>query len=729
MKRNTLFYIVVTSVFVFLLWLILKQGHSLESGRVYSTNITNESSGIHPISITTFFQHFRQNLQHSLAILILQIISIVLIARLLGWLMIKLRQPVVIGEIMAGILLGPSLLGTLFPGFSAFLFPVESFNNLQILSQIGLIMFMFIIGMELDLAVIRRSAASAIVISHASIVFPYFLGVGLAYFLYANYAPANITFMAFALFMGIAMSITAFPVLARIVQERNLTKTELGALAITCAAVDDVTAWCLLAIVIAIVKAGEMMGAYASILLTVAYILFMFYLVKPVLAKVANKYFTRETIHKNIVALIFAFLLLSSFLTEVIGIHALFGAFLAGVVMPSNSKFRMVFAQKIEDFSLVLLLPLFFVLTGLRTQIGLLNEPHLWMVCFVVILIAIAGKLVGGSFAARFVGQTWKDSLLLGTLMNTRGLMELIVLNIGYELGILSAEIFAMLVLMALTTTLLTGPLIQLINYIFNHQKEQAKIVPEAIPDYSILISFGSPETGKHLVNLASQLNFRNRHAISITALHLTPSTDFSIREAEIFEKESFEPILLKAAELNINIHTQYKATNDVDREIIQFANNGHYDLMLVGSSRPLFSTDETGGKARYFFEDVNCSVGVLIDKGINGIENVLLIIDNPDDLILAKLAGRFVDDNSKHLTVLDNNSLIKDDYSIFDTLPENKNSQISLVSNLQLNRDFINHFKLVIISVTLWNIVRNQQSEWLNYSPSILVVNPKAST
>jgi Kef-type K+ transport system membrane component KefB len=587
-------------------------------------------------------------------------------------------------------------------------------------------MFMFIIGMELDLAVIRRSAASAIVISHASIVFPYFLGVGLAYFLYTNYAPANITFIAFALFMGIAMSITAFPVLARIVQERNLTKTELGALAITCAAVDDVTAWCLLAIVIAIVKAGAMMSAYVSILLTVAYILFMFYLVKPILAKVANKYFTRETIHKNIVALIFAFLLLSSFLTEVIGIHALFGAFLAGVVMPSNSRFRMVFAQKIEDFSLVLLLPLFFVLTGLRTQIGLLNEPHLWMVCAVVILTAIAGKLVGGSLAARFVGHPWKDSLLLGTLMNTRGLMELVVLNIGYELGILSGEIFAMLVIMALATTLLTGPLIQLLNYIFDHRKEQSGLMQEAISDFNILISFGSPETGKRLVNLASHLNFRNRRTISITALHLTPSTDFSIREAEIFEKESFEPILSKAAELNINIHTQYKATNDVDREIMQIANNGHYDLMLVGSSRPLFSSDETGGKARYFFEDVNCSVGVLIDKGIDGIENVLLIIESQADLVLARLSGRVVDNTSKHLTVMDNFGLINNNYSIFDTISENKTGQISIIACPEITREFINQFKLVIISVNYWNIARNRQFDWLNYSPSLLVINPK---
>jgi Kef-type K+ transport system membrane component KefB len=318
MNRNTVFYIVVTGVFGVLLWLILTHGQSLESGLEIGKNLKQHSVESNSFSLHGLFINLKENFQHSLAILILQIISIVLIARILGWFMIKIHQPIVIGEILAGILLGPSLLGSMFPVFSGFLFPAESFNNLNILSQIGLIMFMFIIGMELDLAVIRRSASDALVISHASIVFPYFLGVGLAFFMYKDYAPENISFVAFALFMGIAMSITAFPVLARIVQERNLTKTH-----------DDVTAWCLLAMVIAIAKAGAILSAVITVFLTVTFILFMFFLVKPLLANVANKYFTRETIHKNIVALVFALILLSSFITETIGIHALFGAFLA----------------------------------------------------------------------------------------------------------------------------------------------------------------------------------------------------------------------------------------------------------------------------------------------------------------------------------------------------------------------------------------------------------------
>jgi Kef-type K+ transport system membrane component KefB len=725
MSRNTVFYIVVTGVFIVLLWLILTQGQLLESGMEIGKSLKQHSVENKTFSFHGLYVDFKGNFHHSLAILIVQIVSIVLIARIIGWFMIKIHQPVVIGEILAGIILGPSLLGSMFPNFSGMLFPPESLNNLQILSQIGLIMFMFIIGMELDLAVIRRSAASAIVISHASIVFPYFLGVGLAYFMYKDYAPENVSYIAFALFMGIAMSITAFPVLARIVQERNLTKTHLGMLAITCAAIDDVTAWCILALVIAIAKAGAISSALVTVFLTVTFILFMFLVIKPLLTNVANKYFTRETIHKNIVALVFALILLSSFITETIGIHALFGAFLAGVVMPSNSRFRMVLAQKIEDFSLVLLLPLFFVLTGLRTQIGLLNDSHLWFMCFIVITVATAGKFLGGSLAARFVGQSWKESLLLGTLMNTRGLMELVVLNIGYELGILSPEVFAMLVIMALATTFLTGPMLHTINYFFDHPVSLNGFGKGSLPDFNILISFGSPESGKRLLLLANFLNLKSRNANGISALHLTPSTDFSIREAEIFEKEGFEPILSAASELGLKIRTQYKATNDVDREIIQFANKGHFDLMLVGSSRPLFSKDETGGKARYFFEDIKCPVGVLIDKGFTVINHVLLIINNQNDLKLIKLADRLLNDKSKYLTILDKNNLIDENYFL-SVGNGNHKSQLKRIHQVETKDDFYNQFDLAVISVKYWDKSRNQQKTWLNISPSLLVVNPK---
>ena len=396
----------------------------------------------------------------------MQIIVIIASARLFGYLFKKIRQPAVIGEIVAGIILGPSIVGAYFPELTHFLFPAASLSTLSFISQIGLILFMFIIGMELDLKAIGKQAYGAVIISHASIIIPYTLGMLLAYYIYLDYAPAGTSFLSFALFMGIAMSITAFPVLARILQEKKLTRSKLGAMALTCAAADDLTAWCILAAVIALVKSGSSFSVLYTIGLAIVYVLVMLKIVRPFLEGLSHVYDQKEKRRTPIIALLFVILILSAYITSVIGIHALFGAFMAGVIMPSNFNFRKIVIDKIEDVSIILLLPLFFVITGLRTQIGLINETHLWITFGWILLVAVAGKFGGSALAARMVGQSWKDSLSIGVLMNTRGLMQLIVLNIGYDLGILSPEIFAMMVLMALVTTFMTGPALDLINWL-----------------------------------------------------------------------------------------------------------------------------------------------------------------------------------------------------------------------------------------------------------------------
>jgi Kef-type K+ transport system membrane component KefB len=410
---------------------------------------------------------FSNRIQHPLTILLLQIAVVITAAKILGSVFKRIGQPAVIGEIAAGIFLGPSLLGWLAPDIMNFLFPTSSLNTLQLLSQIGLILFMFIIGLEVDMDVFRTKATEGIVIGHVSIVFPYFLGVIMAWFLYSTYAPSNIPFLAYGLFMGIATSITAFPVLARILRERKMTKTPVGSLAILCAAINDITGWFLLAIVIAIAKAGSISGALMGILWSVVYVLAMFLAVKPLLKKLSDKRFLDGKSDLTFTGVVFFTLITSAFIAEVIGIHALFGAFMAGVIMPTSASLRHVFTEKVEDVSVTLLLPLFFAYTGLRTQIGVLNEGHLWILCLEIIGIAVIGKFAGSALTARLVGQNWKDSLSIGALMNTRGLMELIVLNIGYELGILTTEIFTIMVLMALVTTLMTGPALNLIEAAF----------------------------------------------------------------------------------------------------------------------------------------------------------------------------------------------------------------------------------------------------------------------
>lgn len=701
MKKNAIIYFFIVSIFGILLWLILLQGESLELGKYISTQIPANQV----IESGSVWHTFVENAHHPFAILLLQMLTILLTARMLSMLMVKIGQPTVIGEIIAGIMLGPSFLGWMFPSFSAFLFAKDSLPHLQTLSQIGLILFMFIIGMELDLKNLAKTAKEAIVISHASIVFPYFLGVVLAYFLYKNFAPNEVSFLAFALFMGISMSITAFPVLARIVQERGLAKETIGTIVIACAAVDDATAWCLLAIVIAIVKAGSIASAFLTIVFSVVYVLGMIYLVKPFLERLAYRHFTRESFHKLVIAFIFLMLIFSAYLAELIGIHALFGAFIAGLIIPSDMTFRHLLAEKIEDLALVLLLPLFFVMTGLRTQIGLLNEANLWLNCGLIILIAVAGKFLGSALTARFVGQTWKDAMMIGALMNTRGLMELVVLNIGYELGILSPAMFAMMVLMALSTTFMTGPALDLIEFVANKTKQLATISEkEVMKGYKILISFGYPEAGARFLQLVNELRWTKIPSFSIHALHMTPTADISLSEAEIFEKEGFTPILACSEELEIPIETHYKATNNLRHEIMQFANNGNFDLMLMGSSRPLFSDNEMGGKVHEFLEIVEYPLAVLVDKGFQQIRNILWICASPSDIFLGEYVKLFSIQNDRKVTQFPD---------------KNANPQIEGWHLLDLHV-----YDLILMSRNYWEEIKATRDEWMQDSPSILIVN-----
>ncbi|WP_321418839.1 cation:proton antiporter [uncultured Methanomethylovorans sp.] len=412
-------------------------------------------------------KNLANNLAHPLSLMFLQIAIIVLMARLFGFLFHKIGQPSVIGEMTAGIILGPSVLGMFWPQLSNFLFSPASLGWLETLSNLGLVLFVFIIGLELDSNLLKNKAQTALVVSHASIVAPFFLGVCLAYFLYNGFAPEGVSFLSFSLFMGIAMSLTAFPVLARIIQERKLTQSSLGTLALTCAAADDVTAWCLLAAVVSIIRAETIMTFIATVVLSILYILFMLYFVRPLLQRLGDKYVIKGNVSKGFITMLFVVLFLSAFATETIGIHALFGAFLAGIIMPVQTDFRLAFISRIEDVSLVILLPLFFAINGLKTQLGLLNAGHLWVICGLIILVAVMGKFGGSAAAARFTGQSWANSLALGALMNTRGLIELVILSIGYDLGILTPTIFTMMVLMALVTTFMTRPMLWVIEHFF----------------------------------------------------------------------------------------------------------------------------------------------------------------------------------------------------------------------------------------------------------------------
>ncbi|WP_118973434.1 cation:proton antiporter [Taibaiella koreensis] len=466
MKRykNLLFYVITVAAAIVLIWMTIDQGSLLQSGKNIPSLIESKRPTGQPFTAV-----LKANVQAPLTILLLQITTILVAGRLMGYICRRLKQPAVIGEMIAGILLGTSFLGHYLPGVSHFLFPPQSLGTLNLLSQVGLVLFMFIVGLELDLGLLKGKTNTAVVISHASIVAPFTLGVGLAYFTYSKHAPQGVQFLSYALFVGISMSITAFPVLARIIQERKLAKTNLGTLAITCAAADDVTAWCILALVIAVVKAGSIWSATYTILLSVAYVLLMLKVVKPLLSK-PMKQQEAAKIPAGVLAIYLIVLIASAYLTDAIGIHALFGAFMAGIVMPADMRIRNFIIEKIESVALFLLLPLFFVSTGLRTEIGLLNSTGLWLLCLLVIVIAVVAKFGVSALAARFTGQSWSESLKLGALMNTRGLTELVVLNIGYDLGVITPQVFTILVIMALVTTVMTGPLLDLIHKIYKNE-------------------------------------------------------------------------------------------------------------------------------------------------------------------------------------------------------------------------------------------------------------------
>lgn len=394
-------------------------------------------------------------------VLLAQIAGIMLVARLVGRGIALLGQPYVVGEMLAGILLGPSFLGWIAPDVWRVLFPVASLGFLSALSQIGLVFYMFLVGLELDTRHLRGRQHAAVITSHASIIAPFFLGVCLALLLYPRVSDDSVSFTAFALFMGAAMSVTAFPVLARMLAERGLLRTRLGAVAIACAAVDDVSAWCLLAAVAVVARADAsamslpmMIGGallYATLMLTV---------VRWGLGRLQHAVERRGELSQDVVAFVVFFILASALVTERLGIHAVFGAFLAGVVMPRDSRFSGALLDRFHDLMVILFLPLFFAFTGLRTSIQLI-EGNLWVLAILVVLVAVAGKVGGSALAARASGLTWRESWAIGTLMNTRGLMELVILNVGLDLGVISPALFAMMVVMALVTTFMTTPLLE----------------------------------------------------------------------------------------------------------------------------------------------------------------------------------------------------------------------------------------------------------------------------
>ncbi len=408
------------------------------------------------ITVTSGLAHNKIN--NTLHVL-LALTVVLVTARIMGIIFSTIKQPAVIGEVLGGILLGPSFLGYLAPNLYNSLLPSSVSPFLEIIAQLGVILYMFFIGLELDLNRLRKSGHVATAISHASIILPFLLGSVLALAIFHQVCPPQVPFRNFSMFLAISMSLTAFSVLARILTDQNMQGTWLGTVAMTCAAVDDVTAWCLFGVIISIVEAQRQGSAVQTVLLAGTFIIGMFTIVGPLMRRLVNWVDGLDHLTENVLAIFLVGLLLSSFATALIGVHTIIGAFILGVIISHESRVAKELKIRLEYLVRILLLPTFFAFTGMRTHLGVLSSWEDWLLCGLIIAVATAGKFGGTLFSARLCGLSWRNASALGILMNTRGLSELIILNLGMDMKIITPRLFAMLVLMALVTTILAPPI------------------------------------------------------------------------------------------------------------------------------------------------------------------------------------------------------------------------------------------------------------------------------
>ena len=605
-----------------------------------------------------------------LLLLLVQIGVVLVAARLVGLLFRALHQPQVVGEMVAGILLGPSLLGWAAPGLSAAVFPADSLGLLTGLSQIGLLFFMFLVGLELDGRLLKGRGDVAVVTSHVSIVVPFFLGAALAYYLYPLLSNDSVPFIAFALFLGAAMSVTAFPVLARILAERNLIKTRVGALTIACAAVDDVTAWTLLAVVIAIVRADAAgLPLWVTIVGTALFVGVMMFVARPLLRRLETYFETRGRLTQDALAVVLLALLVSAILTEWLGIHALFGAFMLGVAMPRDRDFVREVKERLEDVTTVFFLPLFFAATGLRTNIGLVHGQEMWLLAGLILLVAVLGKFGGSTVAARVTGLSWREAGALGVLMNTRGLMELVILTIGFELGVISPALFTMMVLMALATTFMTTPILELIYPARVLRRETAETGDADA--FTVLIPVALPSSGPALLRLAGALAPRDR--LRVYALHLSraesgllgdvsatlePSPGSGSAEAllPLIDAANEPPSLLRPGEESAPISVRPLAfvSREPGRDIADTAHRKGADLVLIGWHKPVVSQSVLGGTVYDVLRHTRADVGVYIARNEGAIRRVLVpFARGPHDQAALTIAGRLADVAGAEVTIL----------------------------------------------------------------------------
>uniref|UniRef100_A0A6B2KY45 Cation/H+ exchanger transmembrane domain-containing protein n=1 Tax=Arcella intermedia TaxID=1963864 RepID=A0A6B2KY45_9EUKA len=531
-------------------------------------------------------------LSADISLFIVQLIMITLLSRTLGTILKFIKQPRVIAEVIAGILLGPTAMGRI-PGFTATIFPASRLNILSIVANIGLILFLFMVGMELDLSLLRKDWKKSMAISVAGMAVPFGFGAAVSVFLYQAFlvrleeAPP---FSSVVLFLGVAMSITAFPVLARILTETRLISAPVGITAISAAAVDDAAAWCLLALVIAIVGSHDPLNTLYIFLMLIGFISFMF-----LGAFLVRKFYkVPEKITQELVVYSLLICFAAAWVTDLIGVHSIFGAFITGAVLPRDNHFTVQLIEKIEDLTTFIFLPLYFAYSGLRTDLGLLDSGLAWGAVFLVIFTACAGKILGVGGTCKALGMGWRDTITVAFLMNTKGLVELIVLNIGLDAAIIDTTVFTIMVVMALVTTFITSPVV---NFVYppKLRREVLKLertmssrgLPQTksihLPDIGILkgmLCIPHRDSLPHAVNLLSLLVESQKSVSSFICAKLTKITD---RESSVFKitqksilKDSHQPLMVHPF-LLVSTHP---FQDHIDQKLLQRVELTHEEIL-----------------------------------------------------------------------------------------------------------------------------------------------------
>jgi Kef-type K+ transport system membrane component KefB len=575
----------------------------------------------------------QREVEKTFAAFFIAVAIVMLAARLLGQLFARFGQPRVMGEVTAGILLGPTLLGKVLPGVEAVIFPTDITPYIAVAANLGLIFYMFLVGLEIDPAQLKGRLTRAAVISNGSVTFAMLLGISVAVPIYGLVGPDK-PFLGFALFMGVTMSITAFPILARILVERRMIKRPLGATALACAAMDDVTAWFLIALASAVAAGGGGGGVLVKIGLVVVFAIFMFTAVRRVLNRASTAYDEAGRVPAGWIVAIFAGVLVSAFITEAIGIAIIFGAFIMGAVMPRHAGLTEDVTHRIEDFVVTLLLPLFFAATGLRTNLFLLDRPALWLLTLALIAVAMTGKLFGATMLARFTGMSWKESTVVGTLMNTRGLTELIVLNLALEKGVISEALFASLVIMALFTTFLTGPLLKRLDpknefgapvedeLVEARERSRASFPDLPVPERSILLAPQSNDTLSQLVSLGEPLAKSEPPRELIIARLVRPPRSADVRGGLQTEDKLLRDARdhvafaqLSLVEKGIAARAVTFGSANPGADLAKLAMSEEVDLLLIDGRRPLLGDGVPRGDVGTVLREADCDVAVLVAR------------------------------------------------------------------------------------------------------------------